>query len=360
MKTKLQLLVPGFALLAWMLISGLVPARAGVVDSFKVGSWHVDAFTNDSTGNFDSCVGIVRYRSGISMSVQVDAKYDWWIGFSAPGWTMTPGEKIQLQYRIDRGPWQVGTAEAVSPELARMAMPTGGYIITRFRRGHTLYVYDGAYNYDFRLTGTSRLMASMARCVETNSRRFGAGAPMASNAAPAPGATPVAEAKQPADPQLQIEATQALFNLMGNTGLLGLNLVGEAERDDNTKGIHAVARNDARIVTAHILNQDSFESEQAVLSEMIAKAAKTCEGDFSSGSSRKTVNDKNLQTGQSECTAGDYELKQRYAVAPRSAGGVYVFALSDIHVGEGGGTAVSPGTQIAAEQFNAAVAAVSK
>ena len=101
-------------------------AEARIVESFKVRSWHVDAFVSDQTGKFDSCIGIARYRSGISMSVQVDANYDWWIGFSAPNWTMNAGADIPLRFRIDRGQWQQGTAKAVSKTLARMPALKGG------------------------------------------------------------------------------------------------------------------------------------------------------------------------------------------------------------------------------------------
>ncbi|MEM7289736.1 MAG: hypothetical protein AAF412_05105, partial [Pseudomonadota bacterium] len=60
--------------------------HAAVVESFRLGGWSASAFTNDQNGKFDSCVATASYKSGISMSVQVDANYSWWIGFSAPSW----------------------------------------------------------------------------------------------------------------------------------------------------------------------------------------------------------------------------------------------------------------------------------
>ena len=116
--------------LVWAFVAAMMvvasQAEARIVESFKVRSWHVDAFVSDQTGKFDSCIGIARYRSGISMSVQVDANYDWWIGFSAPNWTMNAGADIPLRFRIDRGQWQQGTAKAVSKTLARMPALKGG------------------------------------------------------------------------------------------------------------------------------------------------------------------------------------------------------------------------------------------
>ena len=161
-------------MLAWLSFCAFATmADARVVESFKIRGWRADAFVSDQTGKFDSCVAIARYRNQISMSVQVDANYNWWIGFSALGWTMTPGEKIALSYRIDQGSWQQGTAEAITAELARMPMPAGGYIITCFRRDRVLTVSDQVNTYRFKLTG-------LTSCVQKNSARYGVG-PLSSN-----------------------------------------------------------------------------------------------------------------------------------------------------------------------------------
>jgi len=343
---------------AFLFVSTSV-AQARIVESFKSGRWHGDAFVNDQTGKFDSCIAIAKYRSGISMSVQVDANYDWWIGFSAPGWKMTPGEDIPLQFKIDRGQWQQGVANAVSPELARMPMPTGGYIITRFRRGRTLFVYDGANNYQFRLTGTSRLMARLARCVDKNAAFYGAGLNSGSGnttqsapAANSGSATPVAA--------LQVEATQVIFNLMGKLSIQGLDLVDADEREENLKGIHAFASSDARSVAVHIRTADSYETERDIMASMMSEAIKTCEGEFTGRFDEQDFEGKPVLAGGSACLAGDFELVEQYAIAKRSKGGVFVYAISDSYVGEGGGEPVSPPQEVSDEQFTKAVAEVSR
>ena len=334
-------------------------AQARIVESFKSGSWHGDAFVSDETGQFDSCIAIAKYKSGISMSVQVDANYDWWIGFSAPGWKMTPGQDIPLQFKIDRGQWQQGVANAVSAELARMPMPSGGYIITRFRRGRTLYVYDGTYNYQFRLTGTSRLMARLARCVEKNAAFYGAG--LTPNSGSSSGsATSSNTAASSSDATLQVEATQVIFNLMGNLSIQGLDLIDADSREENIKGIHAYAKNDARAIAVHIRTPDSYESEKEIIASMISESLKTCEGEFTARAEETFVDDKSLLTGGSSCLAGDVELVEEYAIAKRSKGGVLVYAISDTYVGEGGGEPVSPKVELKDGQFAQAVVAVSK
>lgn len=321
------------------------PSHAAVVESFRLGGWNGNAYTDDASGRFDTCVAAADYRSGITLYVQVDTTYSWAIGFSAPTWNLTEGQEIPLQYRIDRGSWQQGTGIAVNKTLVRMQMPNDGYLVKRFRRGNVLYVYDGAYNYDFRLTGTSKLMARLARCVKTNSARYGAnpgmGSAKATPSSPSP-TQPGGTAAPASDPQLAIEATQVLFNVMAQSGISGLKLIPDGQREDDLNGLHAVAANDARTVVAHIFPPGSYNSEQELMSMSIADSAKNCEGSFSSGTERVNEGGKDLFTSYARCQAGDYELIERVVITNRSAGGIYVYGVADTYVGEGGGAPVSP------------------
>ena len=343
--------------------SAFAQANAAIVENFRQGGWNGSAFTDDASGRFSTCVASATYKSGITLYVQVDTTYNWAIGFSAPHWNMEVGSDIPLQYRIDRGAWQSGVAKATSKDLARMQMPQGGYIITRFRRGRTLYVYDGTYNYQFRLTGTSRLMQRLAKCVEQNIARYGA-APGMANAAPAQGglgqgtpAQSAAPASPATDPQLAVEATQALFNLMGSAGISGLKLIPDGQRDTDLNGLHAVAADDARTLVAHVFGPGSYTSEEELMSLTVADSQKSCtEGSFSSGTERITVGGKQLYTSYANCEAGDFQLIERVAILKRNAGGVFVYGVADTYVGEGGGAPVSP-PELTDETFYGAVAA---
>ncbi len=320
------------------------PANAAVVETFRLGGWSGSAFTDDATGRFNNCVASAAYRSGITLYVQVDTTYNWAIGFSAPTWNLTPGQKIPLQFRIDRGAWQSGTGTAADKTLVRMPMPDDGYIIKRFRRGRTMYVYDGAYNYEFRLTGTSKLMARLARCVKRNSSRHGVSPSMGSAAAPAQSQSPAqpGSSAAPADPQLAIEATQALFNVLGQAGISGLKLIPDGQREEDLNGLHAVAADEARTVVAHIFAPGTYQSEQELISMIIADSAKSCEGSFSSGSEKLVEGGKDLFTANARCLAGDVELIERAVIVKRSAGGIYVYGVADTYTGEGGGAPLSP------------------
>ncbi len=342
--TKLRALI-GLAALVWA-----APAPAAVVENFHLGGWIGNAYVDDASGRFDSCVASASYRSGITLHIEVSAAYNWAIGFSAPHWDMKIGSDIPLQYRIDRGQWQSGTARATAKNLARMEMPQDGYLITRFRRGRTLYVYDGANQFNFRLTGTSRLMARLAQCVKRHTARFGAAPGTGTAAAPPSGglgssapATPAAPAATAVDPQLAVEATQALFNLMGSAGISGLKLVPEGQRSEDLKGVHAVAADDTRTLVAHIFPEGSYKSEQELMSLIVADSQKNCDdGSFSSGTERATEGGKQLYTSYARCTIGDDELIERVAILKRNAGGVFVYGVSDNYSVGGSGTETGP------------------
>ncbi|ADZ71733.1 hypothetical protein [Polymorphum gilvum] len=341
--TALRTAAFGMALLAggWLALAA-TPAAARQVDSFKTGNWNGNAYVDDATGKFASCVASVSYVNGITLSVQVDGSYNWFLGFSSPNWTLKVGSSFTLSYRIDRGDWRQGTATVIDATLARMPMPADGYIITRFRRGQAMFIHDGQRSYDFRLTGTSRLMARLADCVRVNAARYGAGPAIAGAAPPEQPAQEDDGGEAAPDPKLQIEATQALFNLMGKARLSGLSFIDEDDRTEDYQGVHAVAGNAARLLAAHIFEEGDYASEQQLMAAMISDSAKTCEGAFQSGSQRRSVDGASLLTGFSRCVGDARSLEERYVVAPRGKGGVYVFAVADTRITAGEGAPLAP------------------
>lgn len=347
------------AALVAALWSGLLslPAQARSVEHFRLGGWLGDAYVDDANNRFSSCVASAQYRSGIALSVQVDGNYDWYIGFSSSGWNMTVGWNIPLEFRIDRGAWQQGTGEVRTATMVRMQMPVSGYLVHHFRRGRLLQVFDGNNTYEFRLTGTSKLMARLGRCVKINSARYGiapgsgfnSSAPAPGSSAPSQpggaqpgGAQPGRAQNAPAGRALQVEATQALFNFMTQAGLSGLKLVPDQDRDDSLKGLYAVAKKDGRTVVVHIFEKGGYASEQDLMAQIIADSAKSCEGSFQSGTEQTSEAGKALFTSYAHCTSGDTDLVERVAIVPRAAGGIFVYGVSDTYTGTADGPTVSP------------------
>ncbi|TYC51481.1 hypothetical protein FMN50_21200 [Rhodobacterales bacterium] len=349
---------------AGMLIALTAAAcQAAVVDSFDVGPWRADAFTKNSTGRLSACIATADYRSGITLHVLLDAHYSWAIAFSSPEWNMTVDDRIPLEYRIDSGAWRQGTAIATTERLARLEMPADSYILTRFRRGRVLYVRDEANSYGFNLTDTSRLMIRMADCVDKNTALYGAEPRRRTRSAEAttgglgrphneePAEAPTGGLGRPqneetaevaVDPKLSLEATEALVKFMSSAGIGDLELIPEEERPEGLQGLHAVAAGGTRMIFVQIFEPGTYTNENLLMSGLVADSQEGCDGDFTSGTERTTVDGKGLFTSYCVCDQGDSKIFERIVIVTRKAGGIFVYAISDIFDSNGSRPPVSP------------------
>ena len=351
------------------------PSFAGSVESFKVGAWNGEAFVSDQDGSFLSCIATANYRNGISLSIQIDETYGWVLGFGSPHWNLTPGNSFTMQYRIDRSAWFSATATTATPKLVTMPMPYDPSMITRFRRGNKMQVYDGSYTYDFRLTGTSRVIARLSKCVDYHVARSNAskgfGANTAQNqpsvsqptpSAPSTAAPNLAETTITNDNNQahQLEATQKMFALIGYAGLSDIKLIPSDQLEEELTGYHAVAEGNARLLVTHIVPAGAAMSESQLIDASIEAEEKKCQGDFESSSGRKTSNGTKIHIGEIRCTEGDFELHERYVIAPRGKGGYYFIGTRDEYMGEGGGAPRSPTDKLDDSTFQTAAINASK
>jgi hypothetical protein len=359
------------------LVAFSVPSFAGSVETFKVGAWSGEAFVSDQDGSFLSCIATANYRNGISMSIQIDKTYGWVLGFGSPQWNLTPGHTFTMQYRIDRSAWFSATATTSTPKLVTMPMPYDPSMISRFRRGNKLYVYDGSYTYDFRLTGTSRVVSRLSKCVDLHAARSNAAQGLGANNAqnqpadsqPSPSVSaPTAAAPELAettitndnDPALQLEATQKMFALIGYAGLSDIKLIPSDQLEEDLTGYHAVAEGNARLLVTHIVSNSAAMSENQLIESSITAEEKKCEGDFESSSGRKTSGGTKIHIGEIRCIEGDFELHERYVIAPRGKGGYYFIGTRDEYMGEGGGAPRSPADKLDDKAFQSAAINASK
>jgi S1-C subfamily serine protease len=148
-----------------LMIATATGVSAKEIAPFNFGNWTGGAYSNDSNGVFSHCVASAPYNSGLTLSVFVNRSYAWGIGLIAPNWHLAVGSKIPLQLRIDRGLWVGVTADVILPYAVDIPMRSDDSIISAFRYGRLLQIYDGRRSYFFNLTGTSKLVANLAKCV---------------------------------------------------------------------------------------------------------------------------------------------------------------------------------------------------
>jgi len=154
------------ALCAIMLAAGSEPAAArGPINPIRIGNWVGGSFTNDQTGQFSHCVVTAHYGSGVDMHVSVTAGGEWLLGFSHPNWSLIVGKSMPVDLTFDgSGPVRV-YALPKTRQFAVIGMPIDGELIRAFRAAQIMTAYAEGSRFQFKLTGTSRMLPALVDCV---------------------------------------------------------------------------------------------------------------------------------------------------------------------------------------------------
>lgn len=326
----------------------ITPAFSKQITTFRSGSWTGAAYADDTTGRFRSCTAIASYKSGIAMIVLVSRAYRWELGFDSKRWDLKKGSKINLEYRIDRGRWQSVTGQIYSRRAVRLPMPPRGPLVRQFRRGRVLQLSDGRKTYRFNLTGTSRLMVDLVRCVDKylavekqeeryeQTARTNTQAPrreskiddtvQTARSDPSPSQTGPAN-NTAALAVLRSEGTRVLYNFLSNAGLNGGRILAPDEFPTSLKDAHAVATVGSHIGFSMIVPKATSGAQQRVTATIISNAAKSCTGQFASGSSNEEVRGTSIGAGFTACKKTSDTSYLRYYVTPRNDGGLYLFGV---------------------------------
>ena len=99
-------------------VPGLVQARA--LQESSAGAWKVVAYSDDKTGGFAYCGGLLQSRNGAGLMFSVDPDQHWSIGFSGPLGQLDAGASYDVRYQIDRGQPHMAQARALQPNLLQM------------------------------------------------------------------------------------------------------------------------------------------------------------------------------------------------------------------------------------------------
>jgi len=163
-----------FAFLALALSLFAEAAFAKQISSITQDAWEGGAYTDDNTGLFNHCAASAGYNSGLGLIVSVGRDYNWEIAIVNPAWKLAAGSQHSLGFRIDGGPWLDSPGSASGQTVLEIPMSGDSTLIALFRRGHLLEVAGEGFKSAFDLSGTSRLMATLAGCVQTNLSAEGA------------------------------------------------------------------------------------------------------------------------------------------------------------------------------------------
>ena len=151
-------------LLAFVLSSSQASA-AWIRDIAVPDPWTGGAYSDDTNGGFSHCAASVEYLSEVLMVVSLDRDYVWGIGFANSSWSLQMDVDIPVQYRFGNGRWQSVNGYAVATDHLIVPMPQTEQAVDIFRRASLLELSFGEGDYQFDLTGTSRVTADVFGCV---------------------------------------------------------------------------------------------------------------------------------------------------------------------------------------------------
>jgi len=153
-------------LVALSLVLAVSGAQArGPYGSLNVGNWKGGAFTNDTSGEFTSCMALAPYKSGITVFVIVSANMSWKLGFASDSWNLNSGQNFPIVLTFDgQQPFNVQAA-VISKNLLAVDMPDNSALIGQFRKSKSMSAFAQGQLFQFAMTGTSVLLPTLVNCV---------------------------------------------------------------------------------------------------------------------------------------------------------------------------------------------------
>ncbi|WP_213740375.1 serine protease [Bradyrhizobium sp. dw_411] len=153
-------------LVALSLVLAISGAQArGPYGSLNVGNWKGGAFTNDTNGEFTSCMALAPYKSGITVFVIVGANMSWKLGFASESWNLNSGQNFPIVLTFDgQQPFNVQAA-VISKNLLAVDMPDNSALIAQFRKSKAMSAFAQGQLFQFAMTGTSVLLPTLVNCV---------------------------------------------------------------------------------------------------------------------------------------------------------------------------------------------------
>jgi len=304
------------------------------------GNWQGGAYSNDQTGQFSHCAAYAPYKSGIAMFVAVDRQFSWRLLFTNQSWNLTVGRSIPLIITFDgRAPW-TGTATATDVHAVRVEMVADSSLVQSFRAAEVMRIDASGRTFSFALSGTSRLMVDLVRCVNNSlaiergdlPRTFQESEPVqvATRSATPP---PISPSPPAAGNAVQLEtemaATRIATNLLLQAKLPNAHMLSPADTPDALKGRGAAWASDVGGGAVELLPASAGKDSPQVATSILAADAARCKGDFVSGRSSDLVDNRIVVRATSVCKDSEGARGFRYFILQGEPAGFVVYALSN-------------------------------
>jgi len=157
------------AVIALILISLAVPAKAYLAQAINIGNWSGGAYYDDNTRQFSHCAVGADYESGVYLVLGWD-EAGLNVGFVDERWnSFAIGSQTNVRIQIDDRWDSQGPANVVATGHLLTIMGREPRPVTAMRRGVQLTATIGKETISFDLTSTNAAIDALAACYRDHS-----------------------------------------------------------------------------------------------------------------------------------------------------------------------------------------------
>ena len=288
-------------------------SSAALADSqqvFKSGNW-LGERSFDAQG-FNHCRITTSYVNGITLTFSLGANYNFGMFFYNSAWSLTKGDKIPLQFWVDRYPARNGTAIAGLPTMVYLDIEDTESLFREMRKGYLLNILAAGKSFKFSLDGTFVALKKMRECVNVTLAASNPG-----GARPQPRRSDLTDA----------QAISLAANLLSQAGLSGYRILDRSEFETTTlKNYDVVWMSDRTFGALQVFAPGHASSAQMLSDAVTYNESQLCKDGFFSG--RRTTPDETLKGAVRlyiGCAAtGD--IRVYHTIVPRNNGGYFLFS----------------------------------
>ncbi len=298
------------------LVAVATSAHARQFSSWTIGAWDVAAYTDEKTGAFSHCVASVPYRSGITLAFSIDAGGNSWrMALTNSAWNLPAGKQYPISYTIDGRIPATDNANVLDATTIVVELPANSDLFQLFQTGSRLTVGAAGDTFPFDLRKSQRVLDFTLKCSRNYTNTASPTNPFERGGSPTnPFDNNSSSTATSAD--YKTEATTVLANVLAASGVQGFTIT--ADMPDSLREYHAAwtapgVLGGVRVQEANVPDAVAY---------LISADEKSCKGTFASV---REHDEKGIVSVKSGCRDSGNDTEISYTVAPRSAGGTYVF-----------------------------------
>jgi hypothetical protein len=327
-------------------------AHAATLESYQVGNWQAAAYSDDQSGAFTHCTMSAFYSTGSTLLFSISGNFAWSVGVLNNAWNLPADSAYNVTYSIDGSMPSYSSGKAATSNEIDFPLPADEGLYNRLRYGSQITISVMGQQLFFTLEGTQRGLGSLLDCAQRHAAAPPAtagnapkgpppggtaptplgtasaapGAAPSASKPPAPGAQGVPAPASPVASSLTVDAVALMANVLAQSGVSGYRLAQSSEVPPELAGYQAVWT--APNLTGY-LAVPSSPATGNISGDLIARDAKACSGNFSSGTladDKSGAPNAGVVRVYTSCDAGSGAAVTYYTVLPKSGGGQYIFA----------------------------------